>query len=338
MFKEQITTYKDFGSDLMSQVSSGLTGGAIGLGINAIGNLMQGNQQQKMTDMQLAANKELSAYNFAQQKNFWDQTNAEAQVEHLEKAGLNPALMYSKGGGPGGSTGSPTGGAGMGIASNPANNIQINPAVQADIKLKESQAKNIDADTAKKTGVDTDAVQAGIDQTKQLTQNAAIQNNILQWESGIKAAEATITTKTIDVAIQTLKASYEKLTQDIRSAKVSADINEKTKDDIIQQAANTTIQQGLNMILTKANTDNTIQNTQQIKTNIQAIIENNMRGWRQLDQKTRELQQRDTEIQIKEELKNIQMGDAIARNINNLISNILRTQPQDTRIIHHNAD
>lgn len=105
---------------------TGLAGsltGAIGNELGyAIGNITGSNerrrreqleQQQALTNMQQAANENLMQKSYGLQKDMWDSTNYEAQVEHAKAAGLNPAMLYAKGGS-GGSTGA--GGASVGGA------------------------------------------------------------------------------------------------------------------------------------------------------------------------------------------------------------------------------
>lgn len=318
---------RNFGDDLMQQVGSGaatavggLPGMAIGLGMNAIGGLIQHSQQQGLSEQQEAMNEKLSAFNFAQQKQFWDETNAEAQVKHLEAAGLNPALMYAKGG-PGGSTGAPSGGVQGATAQNPGMGIQANSVAmqeaQADIHLKEAQAENIQAQTTKTTGVDTQQVQAQIDQVKQLTQNAQVQNSILQWEAGIKSAEATVATNTIETNIQTLQTQFQKLQQEVRSTTTAADISQATKDEIIQQARNATIAQGLQMILTKAQTGSTQALTQETINNIQMSIQKNMREWDLMpNMDAKNLEQLLTN-NLKQDIPNI--GEELLKNLTHFI-------------------
>ena len=89
----------------------------------------------------------------------WNFTNYENQVKHLKAAGLNPALMYAKGG-VGGQTGSANAGqvAGshasseaereaLGIQRNAqmlqaAMNITQMQNIKADTKVKEAEAEN----------------------------------------------------------------------------------------------------------------------------------------------------------------------------------------------------
>lgn len=68
-------------------------------------------QQQALTNIQSDANLSLMKESYLQQKQLWDNTSAEAQVSHLKNAGLNPALMYAKGG-----TGGSTGGGGASVS------------------------------------------------------------------------------------------------------------------------------------------------------------------------------------------------------------------------------
>lgn len=263
------------GNAATSAISGGI-GGVMGLPLQALGNLMQQGNQQHLSDIQEKENEKFAQFSEGLQMDMWNRTNYEAQVQHLQNAGLNPALLYAKGG-PGGTTGQVSAPAGMGIAPGGQGQAaaQQNLATQetaADIKVKEAQAEALHAEATKTAGPDTEKTNADIENVKQLTQNAQVQNTISQWEAGIKAAEATVATKTIDVSIEALHANLQNLVQNVRTTTVSADVSEATKNQIIQQARNATIQQGLQMILTKSQSDlnaNTIQ----------MALQENMRKW-----------------------------------------------------------
>ena len=51
-------------------------------------------QQGKLTQQQVEANKQLMDYGHAQQLDMWEKTNYPAQVAMMKEAGLNPAMMY----------------------------------------------------------------------------------------------------------------------------------------------------------------------------------------------------------------------------------------------------
>lgn len=55
-------------------------------------------QQQKLTNIQSAANKDLANHGMGISKEMWNYTNYENQRKHMEQAGLNPALMYGHAG------------------------------------------------------------------------------------------------------------------------------------------------------------------------------------------------------------------------------------------------
>ena len=130
-------------------------------------------QQQRLNEMQISGNKELANYSQNLQKDMWNYTNYENQIKHLKAAGLNPALMYAKGG-VGGQTGSANAGqvAGshasseaereaIGIQRNAqmlqtAMNITQIQNIKADTKVKEAEAEKI-------KGVDTEYTKSQTD-------------------------------------------------------------------------------------------------------------------------------------------------------------------------------
>ena len=72
-------------------------------------------------------------YSYGKQMDMWNATNYPAQVEQLNKAGLNPALEYGMKGGGGVTTGSPTTGVQGGAAGNIGMGIEsgMNPQAAA---------------------------------------------------------------------------------------------------------------------------------------------------------------------------------------------------------------
>ena len=115
-----------------------------------------------------------------------EDTNFAAQVKQLEKAGLNPALLYGKGGA-GGMSVMPTGGmpsasagAGTGTGGNyMAAGIAAYKA-KAEIELMQAQARNLNIDADKKVGADTANVEANTALTNVNTEIAKIQKEIIE--------------------------------------------------------------------------------------------------------------------------------------------------------------
>jgi hypothetical protein len=127
----------------------------LGAGISMLGGAFgaQGQQrrQRELMNLQHQNQQELNQQGHDLQYQQWLRTNYPAQVEMMKKAGLNPALMY-KGSGPGGTTGSQTGGS---AASGSA--VAFSPMDVSNMALMKAQK---------------DAIEEGIEKSK--------------WERGAK--------------------------------------------------------------------------------------------------------------------------------------------------------
>ena len=86
-----------------------IIGALAGVGSNAINNAMgvqngqtamnmQIHQAQQLQQMQISGSKELTQFQNEEAYQQWLRTNYSAQRREMEKAGLNIAMMYGKGG------------------------------------------------------------------------------------------------------------------------------------------------------------------------------------------------------------------------------------------------
>lgn len=106
-------------------------------------------QQKKLTEQQTRATTGLMDYQKAIDLDMWNKTNYGAQIEHLNDAGLNPALIYGHGGGGGATTGGGAPTATGGQAANAAQTQQANTAMgmqMAQLRLMEAQTKKTNAE------------------------------------------------------------------------------------------------------------------------------------------------------------------------------------------------
>lgn len=153
------------------QTAGQAVGAGMGMLLGNWNDKRQLRQQERLQELQIKGQKEMGDYNYRRQKQMWEETSYKAQKEQMEKAGLNPALMYGMGGGGGQSTGTPSGnvagaqapsggGEPQGMAGMGMQMVQAAQLTQAQIKLLEAQANNLNTDTTKKAGVDTANVQA----------------------------------------------------------------------------------------------------------------------------------------------------------------------------------
>ena len=115
------------------------------------------------------------------QYDMWKKTSFPAQVRMMKAAGLNPALMYKQGG-PGGVTGTQTGGSaakGDVPAVQPMDMQNLLLGKQA--KLLDAQAENVQADTIDKLGKSPQMIQS-------IAESIARENN-LGKDSDLKVAQ-----------------------------------------------------------------------------------------------------------------------------------------------------
>jgi len=149
-------------STLLTDMESQATSGILGMVMGGHNDRRQVKQQQKLTDIQVAANKNLTDYQYGKQLQMWKDTNYGAQKQELIKAGLNPALLYGMSGGGGTTTGSGGGGIGGATAAGSTNEamgmmqqgIQYQ-LLQAQKDVLTTQAAKNKAEAEKTAGVDT---------------------------------------------------------------------------------------------------------------------------------------------------------------------------------------
>lgn len=167
---------------------------AAGQGLSAgLGLLLQGQQdrrqlrqQEKLQNLQIKGDKQLTDYNFMKQMEMWRNTNYPAQMAMLKQAGLNPALMY-KGGGDGGTTAISQGSVTGANAPTGGGEIQAMMAMGLTRQLQQAQIENIKAST-EKTKAETTAVAPAIQKTQ--AETASITQGIENQKAAAELIEA----------------------------------------------------------------------------------------------------------------------------------------------------
>jgi len=144
-------------------------------------NRQQLNQARKLQQLELQGATALGDYNYGKQMQMWQDTNYPAQVEQMQKAGLNIGLMYG-GSGQGGTTQSlgagKVGGQGAGTASPMMG--QVNPMLLEQMKNVKATTENVNADTKVKTA-QKDNIEAQTKKTGHESESLRMSN----WIQGI---------------------------------------------------------------------------------------------------------------------------------------------------------
>lgn len=240
----------NFGQQLAEQAGTQATGGIIGAGmglaLSGLNDKRQLRMQRLLGEQQYALNDRMAEANYDRQIRLWEATGYGPQREQMEKAGINPALMYG-GTGAGGTTSAAQGqGISGGEAPRGGGEAMALIMQQMQLGLMEAQRKNIEADTANKQA-ETGAVPSRIENvqaqtasitqgiTNQKTQNAlmqaqtiATQTNTENVQTQTKLIEDQIMIMDNDVAIS--NATREDKIKQIRAEATGAIIsNEATK-------------------------------------------------------------------------------------------------------------
>lgn len=260
--------------------------GAIGM---LLGRVMEGHndrrqisQQQKLTNMQTDANKQLAQFDYENQMKMWHETNYAAQREEMEKAGINPALMYGMGGSGGATTNAAQsgrvntgeapkgGGEQMGMALQMMN-MQTQ---QAQLELIKAQTRKTEAEANKTSGVDTEEAQTRIKSLTQGITNQQAVEALTKVETQLKELDKTYAGATLADRLDQVEYQTQRALTELQNAQNTTYINKATRDSQIQIVRQTAIGAVLRNTLTVAETENVRQKTAESK---QAIEESKSR-------------------------------------------------------------
>lgn len=173
---------------------------------------LQLQNQQTLNQEQYEKQRLLNEQGAQIQSDMLRQSGPAGQINMLKDAGLNPALLYGKGGMGGMTTGGQGGGSAQGgsaaSGSAPAVNfmdIIAASQIQADIKLKEAQANKANADASKTLGWEKENIETS-------TENLAETNKLISAQ--INTEEAKATGLKIDNAIKEIQRSIQEATKE----------------------------------------------------------------------------------------------------------------------------
>lgn len=246
--------------------------------------------QKQLMDLQMQNQMKLNLQGQKIQQETWENTNYPAQMKMLEEAGLNPSLLYGKGGA-GGVTGSQGGGsAASGNAPAPQMmpNMDIGNSVRtaAEIILAKAQARktNAEANVIETYGgkeAETRITEAGyrMNQMAAVTENEKAKTALTNAETEWQNIQNDIANKTADELVKGVLLNNQKLATEVRKGLIDAKIAEETVDQAIQQIELTTVEQSVRILLQKQNVLKAEAETEESKMKRQGIITSLIQTW-----------------------------------------------------------
>nr|WAE43688.1 MAG: DNA pilot protein [Microviridae sp.] len=308
----------NLGNQLGSSVLGSIVGEGVGLLFAGANNSNQLNQQNALDQLQLQYNEEQTAYNYGQQLQLWQETNYPAQVQELQEAGLNPALLYGKGGGGGATVGSPSSNitgaqapttsigqtAGLAIQSQEA---------QADINLKNAEAANLEAQTPQEAGL----MQAQTASITQGVENQKAQQALIEMQTTAENLNNIITGNTTEDQIAQIRAAATQMENTANMAVRNNYIDQATMDTKIKQIQGEMIGTYITNTLKQTQTALTQEQITQYQNQIQ-------QGWQQININKQNANTQQGQLQLQQLIKDIPDSEhTILQGLTRLIPNIM---------------
>lgn len=284
----------------MGPAAAMLIAQAASMGMGAIQSSINDRRQQRIQGEMYGQNYEWmrkhTDYQAETDFEMWQRTGPVGMVKELQKAGLNPGLMYGMGGAAGQTTGhgavqpqqpdAPKGGgeliamAGMGM--------QI-PLQAAQVKLLDAQAENVKADTAKKTGVDTEKTAMETEKLFQEWQNLKQTHNLQELEATMKNIENFEKQTSQGNRLRYIQYQTETALHNLKLVQNENQISDATIQDQIKTIKQEAIYSVLKNTFTKAQTDKTKSDTIVNDAQMRKWSLELMQGWDAMEQKNRDL-------------------------------------------------
>lgn len=269
---------------LGQQAASGAAQGGMDLGTQLLGKMWGAGIDRRNWEKAWPQQQKMMRFQQELGLDYWNKTNAEAQVQHLKKAGLNVGLMYG-GSGPGGSTAQPN------VPQGPATGMGLGGVrmqTAAEINLMNAQAEKTKAETEKLKGPDTENVVTGTGKLAAETENLRIEGERKRYETELARIQANVAGATQEDAITQIRTATNKMIQEASSAASKAHVDLSTQEDVIKQIKTNSVEQGLRILNQKKNLQMTEQQIKKIANDVIMDKQGNMREWDKLG-----IQQRD---------------------------------------------
>jgi hypothetical protein len=256
------------------------TGAANGIVGTGLGLMLQGHNDRRQIKQQGALNDQQLSYDIKKmgaeresQLEMWKNTSYPAQKEMMEKAGLNPALMYGMGGGGGVTTGGSSSGVNAPKAPGGGGEMMGMMMQKAQLDLMKAQARKTEteADNIGEGGVDRRLGETKILDLATGIENKAAQTKLIKVQTDISKLDQRIKTESFEDVIDMIGYNSENAYESLRRAYYENEITRETFDTKIATAQAELIRIGFDSALKQSGID---YNNQKVKESVQNIAQN----------------------------------------------------------------
>lgn len=295
-------------------IAGALLAAGAGQAMGMINDRRQIKMNQKLMDQQTKAGMEMGRFNQRQALEMWEATNYAAQRRQMEKAGLNPGLMYGSAGAGGSTQGgqaqmpssssAPSGGGELGMGMQMGLQAQM---MQAQIDATKAQTENTKADTAVKQA-QPGVMESGRQLTQQQTLNAVTQGIILDLDKEIKGIEKYKADNTASDMIQQINYEMQRAEGEAKQALAEGKLREETYNEAVQQIRQTTIEQQIRIAAMKTDIKVDEAKIKEIATQITKTYADNQREWEKMSYEDRRLRIQKAANDIAKQVADYQTG------------------------------
>lgn len=261
---------------IAAEAAGQVIGTGMGLALEKHNDKRQLKQQEKLQNLQIKGSKEMTDYQKQKELQMWKDTNYNAQVAEMKKAGLSPGLIYGMSGGGGITTGggvatvsggeAPRGG-GETIAG-AAMGLQLAQA-QAQIELAKSQANLNNVEATKRGGVDTKLAESQILKNSAEIQNTEARTEYTRIDTELKKIDLAFSEETFEDRASAInwgsKNAAEQYQIAVNTKQITGAQAKVAETEVLLKLVGAHLQN----ILTEAQTTNVGQQTAESKSKIQ---------------------------------------------------------------------
>lgn len=325
----------------MSKLGEGIVGAGLGLLLQKHNDKRQIEQQGKLGQQQLGLDIQKMGAQKQMDLQMWKDTSYSAQKEQMEKAGINPALMYGQGGGGGTTIGNSGGSVNSGGAPQGGGEILglMMQKAQLDLINAQTEATKADAnlkntDAAYKGGVQTDLGKKQVESLTQGIENQKAVKALTDIESRIKNLQGDLLADTYQEQVQTIGLQKQIANEEFRKMVRENWIDQETAKNRVKLVESELFNVWADTALKKANKEGAIQNIEESKNRIKQAWANISQGWKQItinqgnmDANASNAETNKWRLQYEKEIKDISESTKLTvETVTNIIQSIMKVR------------